>query len=214
MDDEKDIRQLPPPDGSGRQVVEAGQVSPLPAPKKNKFRDLVLAGVVGGLLTACVGFGIYHFASTDKGYPVQDAQTVMQETTNPKLKAASTNKKNVYEISDASDSMNGLTVSVTGIQFRRDQTRLFVHLKNEGKANVSAMLASSAKLVDNEGHQYAADPFSSWSGSQIPVGMDETVMRVFDPIRDEAGQLTLMVSDLMNMKDPSWNVEVDFNIPE
>lgn len=182
--------------------------------KKKKFSSLLLAGVIGGLVTACVGLGAYHFINTDKGFPVKDAQTVMQEQTTPKLKASETNKKKIYEIADASDSLNGFTVTVEGIQFRRDQTRLMVHLKNDGKSNISSLFAASAKLIDNDGHTYNADPFASWSAPQIPVGMDETVMLVFDPIRDTAGTLTFTVDNISNMKDAPWNVEISFDIPD
>jgi hypothetical protein len=198
----------------GREAPVTIEDNPPEKNKKNKFSSLILAGVIGGLVTACAGLGVYHFMNTDKGYPVKDAQVVMQEQTNPKLKAAKTNNKKIYEISDASDSMNGLTVSVEGIQFRRDQTRLMVHLKNDGKSNVSTVFAAAAKLVDDKGHTYNADPFASWSAPQIPVGMDETVMLVFDPIRDAAGTLTFTADNLTNTKDAPWNVEISFDIPE
>lgn len=197
-----------------KQLAESRRVNAVIEPKKNKFKDLLLAGVIGGLVTVCAGLGVYHFMFTDKGYPVRDAQTVMQETTNPKLKAASTDKKLVYEVSGASDTMNGLTMSIEGVQFRRDQTRLWVHFKNDGKNNVSSLSLASARIVDDAGHQYKADPFSGWAGNQIPVGMDETVMMVFDPIKDEAGNLSLMVDGFSNMKDPNWNMEINFKIPE
>lgn len=213
-DEERKVPQLQKyVEDEEKKSLTTADVSPFHPPEKNKLRSLVLAGVIGGLVTACVGLGIYRFAYTDQGYLVKDAQEVMQETTNPKLKASSTDNKSVYQISNASDTMNGLTLSIEGIQFRRDQTRLWVHLRNNGQRDVSAIALGSAKLVDDEGHQYSADPFAGWNAGQIPVGMDETVMLVFDPIRINAGKLSLSVDGFSNMKDPNWNEVIDFEIP-
>lgn len=207
--------QLIPGNSNQNQTpITTQQQDNLPAPaKKRKFGSMFLAAVMGGLVTACAGLGAYHFMHTDKGYVVEDANVVMEQQTNPKLKASSTDKKSVYKIENATDTLNGLTFTVEGIQFRRDQTRLWVHVKNDGKNDVMSMLAANARIVDNKGHQYEADPFASWQGTEMPVGMDETVLLVFDPIRDEAGKLTFLVKDIMNMKDANWNAEIDFDIP-
>lgn len=172
----------------------------------------IIAFIILILLLLVVWNGYKH-VNPEAGYSTQPAQEVIHNHQNPTLKAEKLNPNVVYELSGASDELNKLKVSIQKVQFRKDQTRLWVKFENSGAETINMMPNANSKLVDNEGHQYKVDPFAGDQITSIASGVSEEAMLVFEPIRAEAKEMTFHLDSVFNMKQPAWNVSITVDIP-
>ena len=181
-------------------------------PKEHSIKPTT---VIIGVLTIFVLMMGYFIWKTDisKDKGVEDAQTVMMERSAPLTKAKQLDPTKVYKLSSAADSYNGLSLSVTKVQFRQDVTRLWVKIDNDSGKNISMMPSANAKLVDNNGHSYKVDSFGGDQTSSIASGAHEEVLVAFEPIRAEAKSLTFSLGSVFDMKHTAWNYSVQFDIP-
>ena len=181
-------------------------------PKEHSIKPTT---VIIGVLTIFVLMMGYFIWKTDisKDKGVEDAQTVMMERSAPLTKAKQLDPTKVYKLSSAADSYNGLSLSVTKVQFRQDVTRLWVKIDNDSGKNISMMPSANAKLVDNNGHSYKVDSFGGDQTSSIASGAHEEVLVAFEPIRAEAKSLTFSLDSVFDMKHTAWNYSVQFDIP-
>lgn len=181
-------------------------------PKEHSIKPTT---VIIGVLTIFVLMMGYFIWKTDisKDKGVEDAQTVMMERSAPLTKAKQLDPTKVYKLSSAADSYNGLSLSVTKVQFRQDVTRLWVKIDNDSGKNISMMPSANAKLVDNNGHSYKVDSFGGDQTSSIAPGAHEEVLVAFEPIRTEAKSLTFSLDSVFDMKHTAWNYSVQFDIP-
>lgn len=178
------------------------------------FKKIVVATAVAAALVG--GAYMAWDKITPTTFSTKEAKTVIEQQENPALKADKLDATKVYALgAEAFDRLNNLGVQIEDIQFRRDATRLWVRLKNSGTKTIHMMPNASSIIVDDKGNQYAVDFFASdrTLNHGLAPGANPRIMLIFPPIKAEAKQLTLSLSQVFNMQDPSWSYNIPFNIP-
>lgn len=162
---------------------------------------LFIAFLVGG----------YRYATTY--VKSQPAEQVMAEKNSPDLKSQKLDPARVYNLKEAKDSFNGLTLTITKAQFRQDSTRLWVKVDNDSGKKIHMMPNVNSSLVDNNGHTYKVDGFSGDSITYAAPNAHEEIMLVFDPIRADASSVTFNLDSVFDMKNSAWNYSIVFDLP-
>lgn len=113
-----------------------------------------------------------------------------------------------------SDDTNNFVVTVEGIQYRRDETRVWVTVENRGTADVQFMAGAKARLLDQDGHVYKVNPFAGdhefWGA--VPAGGKLTGWMSFPPIPKGTKQLTFEVDSVFTMDKAPWKVAIPFDV--
>lgn len=183
--------------------------------QNSKLKSPLFIGIISLIILFLLGFIFSSlFSNSEKSYETLDANKVIHEQENPTLKATKLNPNKVYVLKDATQTLNNLTVDIKKIQFRKDQTRLWVQFKNEGSNKIQMMPNVNATLVDNNGHSYKVDSFAGNQMTGLAPSVSEEVMLVFAPIRAEAKEITFHLDMVFDMKNPAWQVEIPVSIPE
>ena len=205
-----DEKQLVPID-KNEQKEESVIVSEMRETKTEKG-SYAIAVIALLILAALVYFFVFK-GETDHGYKVEDSNKVIAAQEHPTLKAEKLDPMKVYTLNKAEDRLNNLTVAITKAQFRKDETRLWVHLKNDGSQKINMMPNVNATLIDNNGHSYKAHPFSGKTITGVAPGVDEDVMLTFDAIRADAKQIVFHLDMIFDMNTPAWQVTIPVEIP-
>lgn len=173
----------------------------------------VVAVVALILVLALLYFG-YNYIKTDgTWFDSRPANEVIAERDFAETKSTKLDPTKAYDLKNAKDTLNGSSVSIERIQFRQDQTRLWVRLKNGGPNRIHMMPNVNALLVDNNGHQYKADPFSGDQITAIESGVDQEFMLAFEPVRADAKEITFNLDMVFDMKKPAWKIVIPVKIP-
>lgn len=174
----------------------------------------IFLAVIALLLVFAMFFMGYRYVTTGTAtHSSEDANAVMQEQEAPALKTAKLNPQKVYALKGASDRLNNLEVSITKAQFRKDGTRLWIHVKNDGGQKISMMPTANATLVDNNGHSYKVDSFSGDQTTSVAPGTDEEIMLVFEPVRADAKEITFGLDGVFDMKHSAWSYNITVELP-
>lgn len=180
---------------------------------KSNLSGIIIAIISIIILIALLFFGYRYMTTGTASYSSESAQEVIQKQENPNLKAEKLDPQKVYALKNTSDVLNNMDIAITKAQFRKDQTRLWLHLKNSGSQKIHMMPNVNSVLVDNNGHSYKVDSFSGSQITSVAPGTDEDVMLVFEPIRADAKSITYNLDSVFDMKKPAWNYSITVNLP-
>ena len=173
-----------------------------------------IVAVIALLLVLLLLYFGYNYLKTDgTGFDSRPANEVIAEKDFAETKSQKLDPSKAYELKNAKDTLNGSSVSIERIQFRRDQTRLWVRLKNGGPNRIHMMPNVNAILVDNNGHQYKTDPFSGDQITAIESGVDQEFMLAFEPVRADAKEITFNLDMVFDLKKPAWKIVIPVKIP-
>lgn len=197
--------------------VEAKEYTHIRETESKEENHSVLGAIVAIiallLVILLIYFG-YNYIKTDgTGFDSRPANEVVAERDFAETKSQKLDPSKAYELKNAKDTLNGSSVSIERIQFRQDQTRLWVRLKNGGPNRIHMMPNVNALLVDNNGHQYKADPFSGDQITAIESGVDQEFMLAFEPVRADAKEITFNLDMVFDMKKPAWKIVIPVKIP-
>ena len=185
--------------------------------EKEKKSNGVLAtimGILALLLVIALMFMGYRYVNTGTAtYDSTPAKEVMAEKDNAPLKADKLDPSRVYTLKDASDVNNNGELTIKKAQFRKDQTRLWIHVKNTGGQKINMMPSVNSMLVDNNGHSYKVDSFASDNITALAPGVDEDIMIAFEPIRSDAKSITYSLDSVFDMKKSAWSYSITVDLP-
>lgn len=174
----------------------------------------IILGILALLLVLALLVGGYRYVTTGTGtHSSQPAEQVMAEKNSPDLKAQKLDPSRVYNLKEAKDSYNGLTLTITKAQFRQDATRLWVKVDNDSGQKIHMMPNVNSSLVDNNGHTYKADGFAGDSITYAAPNAHEEIMLVFEPVRADASSVTFNLDSVFDMKKAAWNYAINFDLP-
>lgn len=174
----------------------------------------LILGIVSLVLAFALLFMGYRYLNNGTiTHDAKPAAEVMQERENPPLKAEKLDPTKVYTLKGSKDVLHNVEVSITKAQFRKDSTRLWVHLKNNGGNTVQMMPAVNSMIVDNNGHTYKIDSFGGDNITNLPAGADEDIMLTFAPIRSDAKQITYRLDGVFDMQNSSWHHDITVDLP-
>ncbi len=206
LDEEEDTALTPiREEEEDERVVEVTEVRE----EKNSGK----AFMVGMAALVCLVGGALWMFFGRTSFPTEDANKVIEAHENYPMKAEKLDPTKAYTLSGASDSLNNGTISIEKIQFRRDGTRLWVKFVNRGSQKINMMPGANSTLVDNNGHSYKSDPFASNQINGIAPGATEEVMLVYEPIREDAKQITFHMDMIFDMKNAAWQVAIPVELP-
>lgn len=193
-----------------REEEEEERVVEVIAEHDDKGSKTFLVGMAA--LVCLVGGALWLFMGGTT-FPTEDANKVIEAHENYPMKAEKLDPTKAYTLSGASDSLNNGTISIEKIQFRRDQTRLWVKFVNRGTQKINMMPGANSTLVDNNGYSYKVDAFASNPVNGIAPGATEEVMLVYEPIREEAKMITFHMDMIFDMKNAAWQVAIPVQLP-
>ena len=174
----------------------------------------LILGIVSLVLAFALLFMGYRYLNNGTiTHDATPAAEVMQERENPPLKAEKLDPTKVYTLKGSKDVLHNVEVSITKAQFRKDATRLWVHLKNNGGNTVQMIPAVNSMIVDNNGHTYKIDSFGGDNITNLPAGADEDIMLTFAPIRSDAKQITYRLDGVFDMQNSSWHHDITVDLP-
>ena len=173
-----------------------------------------IMGILALLLVIALMFMGYRYVNTGTAtYDSTPAKEVMAEKDNAPLKADKLDPTRVYALKDASDANNHGELTIKKAQFRKDQTRLWIHVKNTGGQKINMMPSVNSMLVDNNGHSYKVDSFASDDITGLAPGTDEDIMIAFEPIREDAKSITYSLDSVFDMKKSAWSYSITVDLP-
>ena len=168
-----------------------------------------IVAIIALLLVLLLFYFGYNYIKTDgTGFDSRPANEVLAEKDSAGTKSQKTDPSKAYELKNAKDTLNGSSVSIDRIQFRQDQTRLWIHLKNGSPNRIHMMRNVNAILVEKNGHQYKTDPFSGDQITAIESGVDQEFMLAFEPVRADAKEITFNLDMVFDMKKPAWKIVI------
>ena len=199
---------------------ESDEGGPIPQEKRLKKQPNssgIIIGILSIIIAGLLLFIGWHHSGKENPKPLVppsvDASVVMDDKYSPSLKAKHLNPSKVYQLASTEDTLHGMTVAVTKIQFRQDATRLWVRVANNSGKTISMIPSANSKLVDNNGRTYKNDPFGGDRITSVSAGAHEEVLLVYEPIREDADSLTFSLDGVFGAKDVSWGYSVQFDIP-
>ena len=182
--------------------------------KSNNGLVAIILGILALLLVLAMLVGGYRYATTGSAtHSSEPAAKVMAEKDSPALKANKLDTSRVYNLKEAKDSFNGMSITITKAQFRQDGTRLWLKMDNDSGKKIHMMPNVNATLVDNNGHSYKVDSFAGDSVTSVAPGAHEEVMIVFEPVRADASSVTFNLDSVFDMKNSAWNYAINFDLP-
>lgn len=182
--------------------------------KKDKNTSGIIIAILAIVILIGILFAGYRQITTGTvTYNTEKAQDVISEKENPTLKAEKLDPQKVYNLKDTSDVLNNMELTIKKAQFRKDQTRIWIHLKNSGGEKINMMPNVNSTLVDNNGHSYKVDSFAGDQVTSVAPGTDEDIMLVFEPIRADAKSITYNLDSVFDLKNTSWKYNITVNLP-
>ena len=156
----------------------------------------------------------YRYITTGTAtYSSEQAQDVISAQENPTLKAEKLDPQKVYTLKNSKDVLNNMEITIEKIQFRKDQTRLWLHLKNSGSQKINMMPNVNSTLVDNNGHSYKVDSFAGKQVNGVVPGTDEDIMLSFEPVMANAKSITYNLDGVFDLKNSSWQYSITVDLP-
>lgn len=181
--------------------------------KSSSFVGTIIGILCLILVVGMLFMGIRYLVTGSATHSSQPVSEVMEEQNNPALKAEKLDESRVYSLKNASDSAHNGSLTITKAQFRKDQTRIWIHMKNAGGQKINMMPAVNSMLVDNNGHSYKVDSFASDNITALAPGTDEEIMLVFEPIRQDAKSLTYLLDSVFDMQTTPWTYRITVDLP-
>ncbi len=191
------------------EVVSVVEVERKPVPER-RSTGLFWGGMAALAVLVC---GAAYMLLGGNSFKTEDANKVIEAHQNYEMKAEKLDPTKVYSLSGAKDSLNKGSISIEKIQFRRDGTRLWIHVDNKGGNKINMMPGANSTLVDNNGHTYKADPFASQQVNGIAPGASEDIMLVYEPIRADAEMITFHLDMIFDMQNAAWQVAIPVALP-
>lgn len=186
-------------------------------PAKRSFVVGIVVGVLAlGFAIGILLMGWYYIdseSSNSEDYPAEQTETAMVDNSKSGMKADKLSPTRIYTLGSATDSFNGLSLTITKAQFRQDVTRLWIKVDNNSGKKISMLTGSNSSLVDSQGHTYKVDPFASDKITDVAPGAHEEILVVFDPVRADTTSVTYNLDGVFDLKNSSWNYQIQFNLP-
>ena len=183
-------------------------------PKNSNGVLATIMGILALLLVVALMFMGYRYVNTGTAtYDSSPAKEVIAEKENAPLKADKLDPARIYTLKDASDVNKNGELTIKQAQFRKDQTRLWIHVKNTGGNKINMMPSVNSMLVDNNGHSYKVDSFASDNITALAPGVDEDIMIAFEPIRSDAKSITYSLDSVFDMKNSPWSYSITVDLP-
>ena len=165
--------------------------------------------LVGVLVLGCCigGLGAYYW-NTHGHLPGLGNATLVSEKEFTKKPPMKDMGDKIYKTS-AESYTRDLGVTVEGIQFKKEYSKVFLTVKNDGAKELQILSGvNQATLTDNAGQQYKCEPLETRNPASIMPGTTAKLELAFTPIPTEVTTLQLTLPRLFRMGEAPFDSTV------